>query len=272
MSGPTTSLVVTTYNWPEALAAILRSVQAQRVLPGEVLVADDGSTEPTKRVVDGFRAGFPVPLHHVWQPDDGFRAGQIRNKAVARAAGEYVLQIDGDMVLHPEFVRDHVAAATPGFFVGGSRVVLGPEVTRRVVAGEARIGPFTPGVRNRLNAVRAPALGRAVARVVSLRSLRSVRGCNMGYWRSDFLAVNGYDEGYVGWGREDTDLVVRFHQYGLRRRFFKLQGLAYHLHHREASRDRLGLNDELLRRARDGRSWRCELGVAQYLDAPAQRA
>lgn len=265
MTTPAASLLVATYNWPEALAAILRSVAAQRVPPAEVLVADDGSGEPTRRVVEEARARLPCPLVHVWQPDDGFRAGQIRNKAVAAASGAYIVQVDGDMVLHPDFVRDHLAAARPGRFIGGSRVVLGPEATRALLAGGALPGPLSRGLGNRLNALRLPALGRAVARVVSPRSLRSIRGCNMSYWREDFLAVNGYDEAYVGWGREDTDLVVRLHQHGLGRTFFKLQGIAYHLHHREQDRGRLEANDEILRRAVARGSPRCERGVSQYL-------
>lgn len=265
MSRPSATLLVATYNWPEALGAILRSVAAQTLLPREVVIADDGSGEPTRALVRSFTAGFPVPIRHVWQPDEGFRAGQIRNKAVAASSGEYVVQIDGDMVLHPEFLRDHVEAARPGRFIGGSRVVLGPEATRRVIAGGPRPGPFSADERNRLNAVRLPALGRALARVVTPRSLASIRGCNMSYWRSDFLAVNGYDEAYVGWGREDTDLVVRLHQHGLERTFFKLRGIAYHLYHDEKSRSQLARNDELLRRAQVGRSPRCERGVSQYL-------
>lgn len=265
MTPAAVSLLVATYNWPEALARILKSVAAQRVLPGEVLVADDGSGEPTRAVVEALRRELPIPLRHVWQPDDGFRAGQIRNKAVAAASGAYVVQVDGDMVLHPRFVEDHLAAARPGRFIGGSRVVLGPEASRRLIEDGTRPGPLARGVRNRLNAIRLPAVGRALAAVVSPRSLRSIRGCNMSYWRADFLAVNGYDEAYVGWGREDTDLVLRFRQYGLERTFFKLQGIAYHLHHAERDRGRLDLNDELLRRAEAGASWRCDLGVAQYL-------
>lgn len=265
MTPPGSSLLVTTYEWPDALRAVLRSVAAQRVLPGEVLVADDGSGEPTRRLVESFQRDFPVPILHVWQPDDGFRAGQIRNKAVAAASGAYVIQIDGDMVLHPDFVGDHVAAARRGRFVGGSRVVLGPEATRRLLAGGGRPGPLSRDVRNRLNAVRLPALGRALAAAVSPRSLRSIRGCNMSYWREDFLAVNGYDEDYVGWGREDTDLVVRLHEHGLSRTLFKLRGIAYHLHHAEKSRSRLAANDELLRRVLTARSPRCARGVDQYL-------
>lgn len=266
MSASTVSLVVTTYNWPEALELILRSVTAQTRRPEEVLVADDGSGEPTRRVVEAFQRDFPVPLRHVWQPDDGFRAGQIRNKAVATATGVYVIQIDGDMVLHPSFVDDHLAAAQPGRFIGGSRVILGPEATRRFLRGGSPPRFLSPDVRNRLNAVRAPLLGRALARVSRPRSLRSIRGCNMSYWRADFLAVNGYDEEFVGWGREDTDLVVRFQRHGLDRTFFKLQGVAYHLYHPENSRALLDRNDELLRRAAAAESARCRLGVSQYLD------
>ncbi len=262
---PTSSLVISTYQWPEALRAVLGSVAAQTTPPGEVLVADDGSGAETRRVIESFQRGFPFHLVHVWQPDEGFRAGQIRNKAVAAASGEYVVQIDGDVVLHPEFIRDHLAAARPGRFVGGSRVVLGPEATRRLLDGSPRPGPFSRDVRNRLNALRSPALGRRLAALLSPRSLRSVRGCNMSYWRSDFLTVNGYDEEYVGWGREDTDLVVRFHLHGLARTWFKLRGVAYHLHHGDNSRVRLPANDELLRRAMSNASARCERGVHQYL-------
>jgi glycosyltransferase involved in cell wall biosynthesis len=262
---PTCSLVVTTYNWPEALRVVLEALRRQRVPPGEVLVADDGSTGETRALVERFQAGFPVPLRHLWHPDDGFRAGQIRNKAVAQATGAYIVQIDGDMVVQRDFVADHLDAARPGHFVGGSRVILGPEATARVLRGEPIPGAFGSGVRNRLNALRAPALARAAAAVLPAGGWKSVRGCNMGFWREDFVAVNGYDEAFVGWGREDTDLVIRFYRRGLRRRSFKLRGVAYHLHHRERSRDALERNDDLLRRAAERGDPRCAVGVSQYL-------
>jgi glycosyltransferase involved in cell wall biosynthesis len=264
---PTASLVVATYNWPEALAAVLASVRRQTVPPTEVVVADDGSGEATRRVVEAAARDLPCPLVHVWHPDDGFRLAQIRNKAVARARGAYVLQIDGDMVLHPGFVRDHLAAAAPGFFVGGSRALLDAEASRRVLEGAPLPGPLSRGVRNRLNALRLPALGAALAPLVPARDLMRVRGGNVAFWREDFLLVNGYDEAFVGWGREDTDLVARLHRRGLRRRWFKLRGVAFHLHHREASRAALGRNDDILKEALASGRDRCERGVDQYLGA-----
>lgn len=264
---PTSSLVIATYEWPEALAAVLASVRRQTVAPSEVVIADDGSKEPTRRVIEEARPALPCPLVHVWHPDEGFKLAQIRNKAVARARGAYVIQIDGDMVLHPGFVGDHLAAAAPGRFVGGSRVILDPEASRRVLAGGRPPGPFSPGIRNRLNALRLPALGAALAAAVPAGGLRSVRGGNMGFWRDDFVAVNGYDEAFTGWGREDTDLVIRFYRRGLRRRWFKLRGVTWHLHHREASRASLGQNDALLERALASGRDRCEAGIDRWLGA-----
>lgn len=264
---PSASLVVATYNWPEALSAVLASVRRQTVPPHEVVVADDGSGEATRRAVEEAARGFPCPLVHVWHPDDGFKLAQIRNKAVARARGEYVVQIDGDMVLHPAFVEDHLAAARRGFFVGGSRALLDPEASRRVLDGDALPGVLSRGLRNRLNAVRLPALGAALATVVPARDVMRVRGGNIAFWREDFVLVNGYDEAFVGWGREDTDLVARLHRRGLRRRWFKLRGVAFHLHHREASRAALDRNDDILRRALASGRDRCEQGIDQYLGA-----
>ena len=264
---PTSSLVVATYNWPEALAAVLATVRAQVVQPTELVIADDGSGEPTRRVIEAAAAGFPCPVVHVWHPDQGFKLAQIRNKAVARARGAYVIQIDGDMLLHRAFVKDHLDAATPGFFVGGSRALLDPWASRAVLSGHGLPGPFTAGVRNRLNALRLAPLGEALSPLVPARDSMRVRGGNMAFWREDFVAVNGYDEAFVGWGREDTDLVLRLHRRGLRRRWFKLRGVAFHLHHREASRDALGRNDRILEAALASGRDRCEVGVDQWLRA-----
>jgi len=264
---PTSSLIVATYNWPEALAAVLSSVRAQVELPTELVIADDGSKEPTRRLIEDAARDFPCPVVHVWHPDDGFKLAQIRNKAVSRARGAYVIQIDGDMLLHPAFVRDHLDAAAPGHFMGGSRALLSPEASRAVLAGGPLPGPLGRGVRNRFNALHLAPLGRALAPIVPARDPMRVRGGNMAFWREDFIAVNGYDEAFVGWGREDTDLVLRLQRHGLRRRWFKLRGVAYHLHHREASRDALGRNDGILKAALASGRRRCDAGIDQWLCA-----
>ena len=95
----TISLIISTYNWPEALSRCLDSVMSQTVQPTEIIIADDGSTIETKHVIDDYSRRSVVPIVHVWHEDDGFRLSMIRNKAIVRAKGEYIIQIDGDVVL-----------------------------------------------------------------------------------------------------------------------------------------------------------------------------
>ena len=105
------TLVVTTYNWPAALDLTLRSIARQSLAPGEVIVADDGSGPETAQVVDRWRGEIAAPLLHLWQPHEGFRLARSRNRAIAAANGDYLIIVDGDMVLHRHFVTDHLSAA-----------------------------------------------------------------------------------------------------------------------------------------------------------------
>lgn len=262
------SLIVTTYNRPDALVLVLESIARQSLLPAEVVVADDGSGEPTRELIGRVAATFPVPLRHVWQPDEGFRAGTARNKAIAAASGDYIVQIDGDMVLHPRFLADHAAVARRGAFVLGSRVRLNSRWTERFCAAGRfphRIGIFSPAIyKGREKALRLP---RRLGAALSRRYHRggSAIGCNMAYWRDDLIAVNGYDEHYHGWGCEDDDLSRRLSAAGIESfKLFRL-GLAYHLWHREEDRSNYAASRSYFdSRAADG-SVRCADGIDKYL-------
>lgn len=265
-NNPTSSLIIVTYNWPAALDLCLKSVLAQTQLPDEVIIADDGSTGETKKLIDGYAAAFPVPLKHVWQPDEGFQAGKIRNKGSAVATGEYILQIDGDLILHPGFVQDHVKAAQKGYFVGGSRVLLDKKLTGEYIQqGRIQVSLTDKGIKNHLNGLHFPQLGRWLSGILKTSNAYSIRSCNIAYWKEDLVKVNGYDEIYTGWGREDTDLVIRLFNAGCKRKFFKFQGIVYHLWHKEADRNKLTTNDIFLKEAIDQKKIRCEKGISQYL-------
>jgi glycosyltransferase involved in cell wall biosynthesis len=260
------SLVLTTYNRPDALRLVLTSALHQTVRPGEVIVADDGSTGATAAVVGAFVPRFAkrgVPLRHVWHPDEGFRAAAIRNRALAVADGEYILLIDGDCVLHPDFVASHVAFARAGQFVQGTRVLLSEARTRRALAaGETRFGAFERGVGNRLNALPLRWLSPFVP--TPSDPLDGVRSCNMGFWLADAVRVNGFNERFVGWGREDSEFVTRLMNAGARRRKLKFGGIMYHLWHPERPRDALAANDELLESVRAAGSAWAEAGMDKY--------
>src|SRR5690606_5625206 len=144
-----------------ALGRVLDSIAGQTRLPDEVIVADDGSGPDTAALLKARAARFPTASRHVWQEDQGFRAGRARNLAIAASRGDYLLLIDGDMVLHPEFVADHLRFATPGRFVQGSRVLTDPRVRDDILTDPGRLPtPWQAGIRRRRNTLRLPALAR----------------------------------------------------------------------------------------------------------------
>lgn len=265
------TLVVTTFNRKDALALVLASALAQERPPDELVVADDGSTRDTAEAVAAFAARAPFPVHHAWQEDLGFRAAASRNRAFAAAAGDYLVMVDGDIVLHPAFLADHQRAALPGRFVQGSRVLLSEAASAAALAsGRVRFGPCAPGVRNRLNAVRNPLLSRLVSHAGS--DVFRVRSANLACWRSDVLAVNGFDEDFVGWGREDSEFVARLQHSGLTRLHLKLAAIGYHLWHPEASRQALPQNQRILEETLATRRIRCVHGIDRHLGGAAYSA
>jgi glycosyltransferase involved in cell wall biosynthesis len=268
-----TSLVVLTYNWPAALRRVLESVAAQRTPPDEVIVADDGSTGETAELVAGFAATLPVPLRHVWQEDLGFRAARARNRGFVASHGDYIILIDGDMVLHRDFVADHLMLAEPGYFLQGGRIKTTEQETARLLGGgKPLFAPWTPadfhvfdGIK-RLYAFRQPALARWKARG---RNGGRVMSCNMSFWREDLLRVNGFDERMEGYGAEDRELAARLGNAGVKRRQLKWGALALHLEHPSRAQpdvDDMSLpNNRLFRATVEQGITRCEFGMDGHL-------
>ena len=265
------SLVITTYNWSDALALVLASIARQTRLPHEVVIADDGSRADTAAMLADVACDFPVPLRHSWQKDSGFRVARSRNRAIAASSGDYVLLIDGDMVLHPCFVADHLAVAAPGGFVQGSRVLTSPAFRERMLVDPSmRPGVFSAGITRRRNALRLPALSRLFM-AASRTTPHAIKTCNQAWWRQDLLRLNGFDERMQGWGREDEELAWRAHHAGLACRQLRYAGLAFHLHHPERHVDGASANDAYLAQTRAEHSIRCELGIEQHLAEFAAR-
>lgn len=260
------SLILTTYNWPRALELVLESVLQQTHPPDELLVADDGSGEATGELVRGFAdrlAARATALRHVWHPDLGFRAAAIRNRALAAATGDYILLVDGDCILHPGFVGSHLHFARAGSLVQGTRVLLSERRSSEALSKRQTLfHPLARGLSNRANAVSARWLSRIVPS--SRDPLSGVRSCNMAFWRDDAARVNGFNERFVGWGREDSEFVARMSHAGVRRRKLKFGGIVYHLWHPERPREALEANDALLALALETRGVRAELGMDQY--------
>ena len=233
----TAALIISTYNWPEALERVLSSALAQTTPPDEIIVADDGSSEDTSKVIERARASTTIPIHHV-AARRGFQLSRIRNAAVARSECDYIISIDGDMVLHPDFIADHKRTAKPGFFVQGVRLLAGDDASKKLMSNtEYDMAIFTPDVERRRHAVRMPYVSKIIASKPST-STRGIRGCNMAFWKTDLLKINGWNERIVGWGLEDDELVARLFSAGIQRLDLRFGGLATHLHHPQRPAER----------------------------------
>jgi glycosyltransferase involved in cell wall biosynthesis len=125
------TLCITTYNSPNYLDLTLLSVLKQSILPQEVIIADDGSGEDTQHLIEHYKSIFPIPLLHCWHPDKGFRVAKIRNKAILTSHCEYLIFIDGDIVLHRHFIRDHVKNSKSQHFIQGSRVLVSKTISKQ---------------------------------------------------------------------------------------------------------------------------------------------
>lgn len=266
---PRVSLIITTYNWEAALDRVLQSVQGQQEMPAEVLVADDGSGPATADVVRRWAGRLAVPLRHVWQEDRGFRLAASRNRALAVARGEYVVQIDGDVILHPEFIQSHARFMRTGTYVQGSRALLRAGLTRRILAGErVRLHAFARGIGSRLNAIHLPTLSPLAARSAHGPI---ARGANMAYWLADARRVNGFNEDIEGWGYEDIEFAARLQNAGVRWRKLKFAAVAYHLDHKSKPEDEHANREFYERVVREKLTW-CANGMDKYLAAaPSDR-
>lgn len=272
-----TSFVVLTYNRSDALLTVLRSLAPQCGPDDEVVIADDGSRAEH---VQALRTGLPdfaCPVRHVWHPDVGFTASRARNLGAQAARGDYLVFMDGDCVPALRFVQMHQRLAEPGHFVNGSRVLLSEPLSRRVLAREVDLrtvgaaGWLALRARGDVNKLshllRWPG---APGRVETRFRWKGIRSCNFGVWKSDYAAVNGFDETFQGWGHEDADLVLRLHNLGRARKDGWLATEVFHLWHRENSRHNENANRDRVRARMESGIIRAEAGLAQLPQASSQ--
>jgi len=258
------SLIISTYNWPEALELVFKSVLKLKVAPNEIIIADDGSDERTKLIIESFKLNTTIPVKHFWQEDIGFRKTIVMNKAISNATGKYIVQIDGDIILHPNFIADHISEAKIGYYIKGSRSMLSEKFTSKILKTKnINISPISSGVGSKINASYLP-LFSGFFKGDQLRS-DNLRGCNFSFWKVDFLAVNGYNNDLEGWGHEDIELAARLTNIGIKQRQLKLKAVCFHLFHKINSRHNEDINYKKYRMAVERNTKRCKNGVIREL-------
>ncbi len=258
------SLLISTYNWPQALELCILSALDQTVLPGEILIADDGSKEETKLLIQELRKKTTVPIRHFWHEDIGFRKTIILNEAVRHSRFDYVIQTDGDILLHRRFIEEHLANAKPGFYLRGSRTLIDEATTKELIEGKNyRIHWLSKGIKNRFNSIHNRIISKLFMLLNDPHSIEGVKGCNFSFWKNDFIAVNGFNTDIVGWGREDSELAIRLINKHVFKQHLKFQAVCFHLHHTIFSRDRDERNMKMLEAAIQNKTVWAENGYSQ---------
>ena len=258
------SLVTPTFNWPEALELLLLSIEKQSILPNEVIIADDGSKIETRVLIERFQKTFPVPLLHIWNEDNGNQKPKIMNKAIAIARYEYIIEVDGDIIMHPDFVKDHLTHAQKGAYLFGCRVNIMKPILDTIFKNKiTRFHFLSKGIKKRARTIRIPFLMK-FAKLTSKRSSK-LRGCNMSFWRADFIKVNSYNEALMGWGNDDSEMIQRLHNIGIQGKRLKNAGIAYHIYHKEQDKSQNEINTIIEKETTDKKIIFIEKGINQYL-------
>ena len=258
------SLIICTYNWPEALALVLSSIAIQSVPPDEIVIADDGSGSSTADTIKKYDEILSIPIVHSWQEDINCRIPHSRNKAIAKAKFEYIIMIDGDTVLHSDFVKDHKISAKKGIYIQGSRVLLQSAITNTIFSKGFFKSPsfFSKEAKNKLNMLRIPLISRLI-RLQKSKNINRIRGCNYSIYKDDIIKVNGFNEKITTWGREDSEFVQRLFNIGMNKQVLKFSGIQYHLYHKERSHNHI--NDDILNNTINNNIKSCENGIDRYL-------
>lgn len=260
-----TALLISTYNWTDSLNLVLESVLKQSLLPNEILIADDGSTEETKLLLAKFQEKTSVPIHHFWQEDNGFRKAKILNKTLSKTNSDYIIQVDGDCILHPKFVQDHIANAQKGVYLYGSRVNILPEFVNRIFDQKIiNFNIFSKEIKNKTRTLHNSFLASLYKPHDGIS--KKFRGCNVSFWLKDFIAINGYNEDFEGWGREDSDLVIRMGKLGVKAKRLRYAGIVFHIHHKTNPKDNFEINDKMQKETVKNKITRIENGMDQYLN------
>lgn len=229
------ALVISTYNSPEVLNIIIDAVSKQFKIPNEVIIAEDGNDIETLKIVNFWKNKSSYKLIHVNQEDSGFRKALILNKAIQLSQSDYIIQIDGDCIPNKYFIYDHIVNVKKGCYLYGTRVHIKKKYisqflwsyqnkNRRLV-----FSFFSPNIKKRFRKIRIPFLKYFYKPADKISN--KFRGCNTSFWRKDFISINGYDNEFIGWGREDSDLMIRLHNLGIKGKRVKFSAILYHLDH-----------------------------------------
>jgi len=266
---PHASLFVSTYEMPDHLSLVCEALLRQSYRSFEVIFCDDGSGKTTNDIVFAFKKNASFDVKHIWQVNKGFRKCKILNEGLRQSTGDILIFLDGDCVPHKDFIKDHVKQNQIGYYLAGRRVELGPKFSNTLTSKSIQKGifdyPHLSFIKSILSkdseyfqrSIRFPFY--FLRKILGMLKIDDLKGCNYSVHREALLAINGFDETYEGYGREDTDVEIRLKHLGLKIK--SLKGLALQFHVWHPRREFTPQNDDKLNSVTQKGDFWCESGV-----------
>lgn len=278
MDNPTASVIFTTYNNPDWLEKVLVGFAAQTRTDFEILVADDGSREETRERVEALARTLPMPVRHLWQPDDGFRKCEALNMAIRESRADYLVFTDGDCVPRRDFLAFHLSLREPGRFLSGGYHKLPMSTSEAITADDIREGRCfdlawlkrngMPSSRRNLKIAVHGTAARLLDKLSPARA--SWNGHNASAWKRDVIAANGFDE-RMEYGGEDREFGERLENAGIRGKRIRYRAIVLHLDHARGyvRPESIARNREIREQTRRLRITRATHGLEKSSDGAA---
>lgn len=233
------SVIISTYNNPAWLEKVMWGYECQTYKNFEFIIADDGSGQPTRDLIERFRQHSLLEIKHVWHPDNGFQKSAILNKAVAASTTDYLLFSDGDCIPRKDFVETHVRNAKPGYFLSGGYFKLPMETSKAITREDVVTGNafdvrwlHAHGLKKTYKELKLVSRGFQQKLLNFLTPAKATwNGHGSSGWKKDILAVNGHNE-EMQYGGQDRELGERLVNYGLKGKQIRYSAVCIHLDHK----------------------------------------
>jgi glycosyltransferase involved in cell wall biosynthesis len=236
------TVIISFYNKIQVLRLVLAGFARQSQKSFEIIIADDGSNPAIVEELQHMIPSFPLPLRHVWHPDEGWRKNIILNKAILEANSDYIIFVDGDCIPHRHFIREHLLARAKNLVLTGRRVLLSRNISESLTVNKVRHGFLEHLLFPWMVLERLAGRGEFIENALYFRSKwirkrinkkdKGMLGSNFSLHKEDLLAINGFDERYLSpYVGEDTDLEYRLRLQGCRFRHLKHLAVQYHFFH-----------------------------------------
>lgn len=268
------SVIVSTYNSPEWLEKVIWGFFSQTENSFEFVIADDGSGEETRRLIDRMRLISPFKIIHIWQPDDGFQKCRILNKAIASSSGDYLIFTDGDCIPRNDFVAQHIQNAERGYYLSGAYLKLPLKISREISREDVESQKvfsaewlMRRGFNSRLKFLK---LTRSEGGAWLLNKIIPVKptwnGNNSSCFKDVAISVNGFNE-LMQYGGEDCEFGYRLINIGLKPKRIRYSTITLHLDHSRGyvTQEMLHKNSEIIKATKDKKITWTDVGVNQYI-------